>query len=763
MNLLKFKNEGYFSIVLGILFSLFILPISSYAQVSCGTDEIHEFEMKTNPEYKRKYLQQNEEILSIIQNNENTRVVDGQTVYTIPIVVHVIHLGEPEGVGNNISDFQITEAIRGANERFRNIIGNGADIQLEFCLASRDPNGNITNGINRVDGRSIPLYESGGVKKIGETSCDNIAANELAIKNLSKWPVLDYYNIWVVHKICGGWAGYSYYPNGLYYDGTLILSNYIKYEISTLAHEIGHGFNLTHTFNGDGGNQSCPVNNNCKAQGDFVCDTPPHKQGDCGSSNPCDSTDEWNNSRNNYMSYCSSRTLFTQGQKDRMRATLKVFPRANLLNSLKCYPPAMNSITIKEILNVSGTFCNSRQIQPQIKITNIGNNIVNSLTINYTLNDGIEKSIRWTGIILSGKDASVRLNLLDVSIGSNTLNVRISLPNDKEDDLKYQQTQNINFNLEPSDCFVSIWKSDNSGTSDQKQILVPSFSDSEFNIYWEEISNSSNYGTVKGNNNTTIEFPQKGTFRVSIAPQENGFRQISFNNGGDKSKILEVEQWGKILWSSFQNAFSGCENLVVSASDIPILSDVKDMSQMFSGAISFNQSIGKWNINNVLQMGNMLSNSGLDCQNYNQTLIGWTNNPQTPDSLSLGADGIEYGTEGVEARNLLLSKGWTITDGGLDEDCDLITSNLEHRSKSDLISVYPNPNQGNFTIEIFGENRNVTLEIVNVLGQKVFSKQLKKLNGKQTIQADLSSHGKGVYFINLYYNNEVINRRVIVQ
>ncbi len=763
MKLPKIKTQCFNSIVLGIFFSLFIFPSSSYAQSPCGTDKMHESQMKTNLEYKRMYLEQNEEIRSFIQNKVDARVVDDQTVYTIPVVVHVIHLGEAEGSGSNISDFQITEAIRGLNERFRNIIGNSSDIQLEFCLAVRDPDGNLTTGINRVNGSGVQNFQQYGIGG----SCEGTSASFLEVKSLSSWPVLDYYNIWVVHKICGGWAGYAYYPNGLYYDGTVILSNYMKYGASTLAHEIGHGFNLPHTFNGDGGNVSCPTNTNCTTQGDFICDTPPHKQKDCGSSNPCSLEGNWDNTRYNYMSYCGvsvANARFTSDQKVRMRATLNAYPRANLLNSMGCVLSGGNAITLVDISNPEGIICSSNQLEPMIKVGNIGSTTVSSFIIKYTHNDGAETKIKWTGTLLPNENVTVTFPLLNEVNGENTLNVKILLPNGKVDDLKYEQDKTVHFNLDPSACFVTVWKTNNPGPSGKNRITFPDYKNSEYNIYWEEVDNTSIHGTLKWNNySTTITFPREGVYRLSIAPKENGLHRIAFYNSEDKSKIIDVEQWGKIAWSSFQEAFSGCRNLKVSALDVPNLSKVTDMSFMFNNASTFNQPIGNWDISKVSNMESMLSNSGLDCQNYNKTLIGWANNPSIVNNIRLGAEGIKYGTEGVEARNQLLSRGWRITDEGLDEDCESIITSISNRSKLDYLSVYPNPNQGSFTIEIFGENNNVTLEIVNVLGQKIFSQELKNLNGKQIIPADLSHHGKGVYWMNLYFNNEVINKRIVIQ
>ena len=61
--------------------------------------------------------------------------------------------------------------------------------------------------------------------------------------------------------------------------------------------------------------------------------------------------------------------------------------------------------------------------------------------------------------------------------------------------------------------------------------------------------------------------------------------------------------------------------------------------------------------------------SGMDCINYSSTLTGWAGNPATPDNLILGADDISFGTGAMAARNILLSKGWTILDEGEDSGC----------------------------------------------------------------------------------------------
>ena len=316
--------------------------------VQCAADFIHNNLMQTDSAYRNQIVSLESQVEAITKNDANNKL--RTTLYTIPVVVHVIHLGEPIGIGSNITDIQIQQAIAGLNDRFRNINGLGVDVELEFCIANKDPNGNSTNGINRVDGSSVPNYSANGITPTGNPCSGAVAT---IIKDLSRWPVSDYYNIWVVSEICNGsFVGYASYPVGGLYDGLVIVSTSMTSNSGTLPHEVGHGFFLYHTFNGDGGNVSCPVDTNCLIDGDRVCDTPPHKQSDCGTTNPCTLAGVWDNSRYNYMAYCPLVNRFTQGQKDRIRATAIVAPRVSLLTSVGCGPLGINESSSSKIFSV---------------------------------------------------------------------------------------------------------------------------------------------------------------------------------------------------------------------------------------------------------------------------------------------------------------------------------------------------------------------------------------------------------------------------
>jgi hypothetical protein len=104
-----------------------------------------------------------------ITEDDNTNYIGKRdAVYTIPVVFHVIHLGEDEGVGTNISDEQILDGLRIINEDLRKMPntwgdGLGVDVEMELCLAARDPLGNPTNGITRYNGSIWQSYVTDGI------------------------------------------------------------------------------------------------------------------------------------------------------------------------------------------------------------------------------------------------------------------------------------------------------------------------------------------------------------------------------------------------------------------------------------------------------------------------------------------------------------------------------------------------------------------------------------------------------------------------
>jgi len=227
-----------------------------------------------------------------------------------------------------------------------------ANVDVQFCLAQRDPNGNASNGIVRKLTTSTSFSTNDNVKRSANGGSD-------------AWPSSSYLNLWVCN-ISGGILGYAQFPGGsAATDGVVV--NYNAFgTIGTAAapfnkgrtatHEVGHWLNLYHIWGDDG--TGCTGSDN-------VTDTP--NQGDENYGCPSFPTASCSNGPNgdmymNYMDYTDDACMFmfTNGQKARMQALFATGGfRASLLNSLGCVP-------------VNTTVCNSPTGLSASNVTNTG-------------------------------------------------------------------------------------------------------------------------------------------------------------------------------------------------------------------------------------------------------------------------------------------------------------------------------------------------------------------------------------------------------
>ena len=346
-----------------ISLSLFIKMSVSivYAQTNlepCYFDQVLSEKLSESSENTNEFNEINNEIANIISFNNSERA--SGDIYIVPVVVHVIHLGEPLGTGTNISDIQINTAITNLTDTYRNAFGNSIDNNIEFQLAVRDPNCVATNGIVRVNGSGVPNYATDGIMANGPGA----VAND--VKDLSKWPTDQYMNFWIVTEIDGnnggfGIQGYANYPfAGDPYNGAVMMASIFGYdptnifpafnlnaprENSTAIHEVAHFLSVYHTFQGDIGGSTCPENITVGTDSDGCDDTPPHIRNASvcptdGTNNPCVVVvGNLDQVKLNFMDYSSCPIKFTSDQKDRMRACLEG-PRLSLVTSLALTPPS---------------------------------------------------------------------------------------------------------------------------------------------------------------------------------------------------------------------------------------------------------------------------------------------------------------------------------------------------------------------------------------------------------------------------------------
>jgi hypothetical protein len=249
-------------------------------------------------------------------------------VKIIPVVFHVNDPSDPY----KVTMAQIESAMEILNEDFSAMNADIADIrpefedivadmEIQFCLASIDPDGNPTTGVtyhtNSYNGREPDGYGS-------------------AVKGVEYWPGEKYLNIWIVNYVEDDGSlynsGWAYLPDNWVadneLDGIVYNHRYLGYEGSSevsgpdswqaemarvLTHEVGHYLNLHHTFY-----------NYCSSPGDYVDDTPYvyyHGSNNCEQLGTfCSGTSVVMDQ--NYMDYTPCPSMYSLGQKTRVMAAL---------------------------------------------------------------------------------------------------------------------------------------------------------------------------------------------------------------------------------------------------------------------------------------------------------------------------------------------------------------------------------------------------------------------------------------------------------
>jgi hypothetical protein len=257
------------------------------------------------------------------------------TVYKVPIVFHVLH----EGGVENISRAQILDALDILNVDFRKLNsdassvvndfqGMPSDIEIEFVLATKAPDGQCFSGVTRTltPLTVAPSSPGPGNNYVGEDQIDAVIAGNDVFQG--SWPANRYLNVFICKNL-GGAAGYTFNPTGstgMFFNSIFMLHNYTGSTGTSfpqlgraLTHEVGHWLNLSHTW---GGNNN-PGNQSSCSDDDFVNDTP--NTIGVTSCNLAESSCGVLANVENYMDYSYCSKMFTPGQRSRMRSSITSF------------------------------------------------------------------------------------------------------------------------------------------------------------------------------------------------------------------------------------------------------------------------------------------------------------------------------------------------------------------------------------------------------------------------------------------------------
>jgi len=335
---------------------LAIFGLNTQAQTEkCATMQILEKRITKDPSIKLRMEQSEIKTQKWISTNSNAK--GGIQPVTIPVVVHVLWNDPIE----NISAAQIQSQIDILNEDFRLLNSDSldsshpfwqltADTEIEFCLASRDPNGNATTGIIRTYTDSTAFVEMDSPKYTVTGGSDS-------------WDPTQYLNLWVCHLNDGlGLLGYAAFPADLATDPDLdgVVISYTAFGYigtatapndlgRTGTHEVGHWLNLRHIWGDDTCGDDFVADTEIAEAANYGCPTFPHNANStCGSGVDGEMY-------MNYMDYVDDAcmNMFTYDQGIRMQSALNG-DRAGLLTSLGCSAPTglLNEVSLENSFEI---------------------------------------------------------------------------------------------------------------------------------------------------------------------------------------------------------------------------------------------------------------------------------------------------------------------------------------------------------------------------------------------------------------------------
>lgn len=786
MNFKYFNKPCFYLLFTTIIWSAFSINAQT-KQEQCATAIIHNKLMAKKGEYAHK-IKTNEQILQQAISNAGPIDQTQSSTYKIPLVVHVIHLGEPLGTGTNISDAQIYSAISSLNDAFGKTPGsiydgNGVDTDIEFCLASKDPNGNPTTGINRINGTGTADYENIGIDS---------DTNEVQVKALSFWDNTKYYNIWVVSEISdnnggSGTQGYAYYPpSGPFTeDGAVVLYNAFGFDPNmslgynlkpytnlniTLIHELGHGLDLFHTFQGDDGGTICPPNTpgQCATEGDLVCDVPPHirSASNCvpdGNANSCSPGSTAADYQHNYMDYSSDicQNMFTADQAARMVATLTTL-RSSLVSTANLAACGCAGSTVN-ISQTAGT-----------------NPVCAGQTVTFTAvpSGGSNPAYQW---MLNNNPLSGETNvtLTSTSLGSGTVTCVMTVPGESPD------TSNaITFTSNPNVVPV-LYTAQTSGTSsactgDMLSFIATAVNGGTDPSYQWQI-NGSNAGT------DTLEFTSMlpaGTAvitciltsnKLCASPASVTSTPITVNvTAGPTVNFVSNQNicGGYVGVTNFSSTPSGANYTwtnsnpsiglsgsgsgsvpsftAVNSTNAPVTATIS-VTPVLNGTCLGFPSTYTVTVNPTPTI--LLNGSSMTTFNVGSSYQWFLDNEPIPGATNPSHIPVEQGSYSIViGGNPCPSNIITNTTAGVDDE-----------QNNYFFTVYPNPNDGICTVLFNAPIKSVyKLELTNELGAAVYEETLAGFNGIYSKNLDLSHYGKGIYFISITGEGRETIRKIVV-
>lgn len=665
----------------------------------CGSVEAMEEHFAKHPEFKQRFEAYQAQA-DMEQNQPQQRTA--VATYTIPVVFHVLHQYGVE----NISDAQINDQI--------------AIFNRDFNRQNADTNVVITPFKNLIGDVRFAFQLA---KKDPNGNCTS-GINRYYDANTASWTgqgndymytwdSRKYLNIYVVRSIASGAAGYAYYPGSLSpgddMDAILILSNYVG-SIGTssvgksraLTHEVGHWFNLQHVW-GNSNNPGVACGN------DQVNDTPVTEGfTSCptqAASAVC--TPGVFENYQNYMDYSYCSVMFTPGQVTRMTNAINngVVGRNNLSSAAN-----LSATGISPVANCApkADFSSNKQV------------VCVNQSVNYTDISNISAPTSWSWTFPGGTPSTSSVQNPTVSYSApGTYSVLLTASNangsTSETKLNYitvvntPQTASLQEGFETAVLPNATWSTRNT---------------TSFSTNWQQTSAAKASGSKSAKVDQSIE---SGTSVELFSP--------TYNFAAMPGVALTFK------WAGAER-----DTFTRTSFDILSVQFSTNCGATWTPRINRNVRTGTTGISPLQTSGNFIPGPSQFHEEI-VPLAGLTTEPNVMFKFKFTAE------TGMSNHFYLDDINLTSVTGIAELP---LVSNIQ---------VFPNPASDLVTVEFdLVDDKNISVEMKDVLGRLIKTGETVSLQaGHHQMSMPLGDVAKGIYFISVKSNAQVLTKKLVIE
>ncbi len=397
---------------------------------------------------------------------------------------------------------------------------------------------------------------------------------------------------------------------------------------------------------------------------------------------------------------------------------------------------AMNDAGVSNIASPFEEVCSASFI-PVVTIQNKGINNLTSAVINYQIDNGTINTYNWSGNLIQLGRAKVTLSSQSVSAGAHTFKAYTTMPNGVADTVPSNDSMTVNFN--------SITHGTTSIAEGFEGAVFPPTG-------WRQAGTDSAWGWKNVINDHDAEFEMlaakpKGAYGQSAS-------SIYFDN--DKPNNIGKNYSIRTPQIDFTNASS--PSLTYNYAYSPF----EYMTYVFADTLAVYYSIdcgSTWNT--------LLKKGGLDLNTNGTGGYDTIGNVFVPTSTQWKQETIDLNLPGLIGQPEVMFSFENRSQEGNTLYLDNININTVTGIATEMeipvsVNIYPNPNNGLFTLSINATaNANYAVEVRNMPGQMIYSEKLDGFSGDYSKQLDMKEHGGGVYFVSLKTQDNETSARAL--